>query len=634
MFKNAVRGIGWGLFFGLCYAWGDTLFVFKANKIFMRMDWDPFTPTTLSLAGLELVFALALSMLLGLFAGHKLLEPPTRFIHAMAAGSILMTWFGSPEVDLIFGMALAGVGIAHGLGWLGAWLWSRQPLATLSIPILLAFLWYPIQSIGLPARAATTEDGSRPVPTGKPNVLWVVFDTTRADHLPMYGYHRNTTPTVSALAEEGVVFERAYSTAPWTLASHAGMFTGTYSIQHGCTHEHLQLAPDRVTAAEVLYSIGYETGAFAGNPWFDHTSGLTQGFRDVGPAWRQFSLYNLFAIGRIRLLLMPQGQDKGGTEVVRGFKEWLEQDRDKDRPFFGFLNFLEPHSPYEQVPYEDAKRYLGQDLSWDEIVDVSHRHMSRQMFATDYVTTPEDTEIVVGLYDGGIYNADRRLGEVIALLKAQNLLDNTLIVLTSDHGEMFGEHDIYGHDVALYHPLVHVPMVVRYPAAFPKGQRVDNPVQTLDIFPTLAELIGIQDKVPSNVRGRSLLEHFRGQADPMRPVFAEHYRPSMTPMVKEIKRMGFDPQEFRLKSVQIRDHRLIRWPRDIEKVFDIKADPGELKDLKATQPELYAQLKAALDGFVAQNPADAAPRGPAPQMDKATCEKLRSLGYVQDCPGE
>lgn len=622
------------LLFGVIYALSETIFVYKVAGYVMEMLWNPFSMTTVRLMIWCVMLGTLNGLLLGLVLGKWLEGRPYWRVHLTAFLTIAWAIKVSPEFDQIMALALGGIGMTHGIMLALTWLLEKKGKLVLPAVAGYAAVWLVVLKLGLAPELIARADESRPKPAADaPNVLWIVFDTTRADHLSLYGYERKTTPYLEEFAKEATVFEEAYAAEPWTMGSHGSMFTGLYSARHWCNHEHLYLNADRTTSAEVLRDAGYDTAVFAGNPWFGDHSGLVQGFQKLIPAWRSFSLYNLFTVGRIRQLLMTDQLDKGAAEIKEGLSDWITRGRDKDRPFFAFVNLLEPHAPYDQVPKVDATRFMDSDVTWDEAQEVSRKYMSKGMFATDFEATPRDKKVAISLYDGGIYHCDQQVKAYIELLKQNNLLDNTLVIINGDHGEMFGEHHVYGHDVGLYHPLVHVPLIMRFPKVVPQGMRIDKPVQLLDLHTTLLELTGLQDKILPEVKGKSLLPLFSGGGDPERPVFAEYYRPSMRPLIKEVEKLGYDPKTFRLKSVQISRQRLIRYPTH-EFVFDLATDPEENVDLSATNPELYQKLKTVLDQFVLENPPAGDSTSGAPQMDAATREKLNSLGYVQDAPAE
>jgi len=629
MLHRLKYGLKLGLMGGLVYAWADSLSLFMTSKKMMNIVWDPFTPTTARIMVGMVLLGLVLGMMVGGIGVRRLERRPYRAVLALTGTLMAVLLATTHELALLL-LSLVGVVASFVTGLALVWLsqWKFRALF-LAVPAM-GILWFALMNLGLPDPIVRVNDSERPRPAPTvPNVLWVVLDTTRADHLPLYGHKNQTTPNIDALAREGVVFDRAYATAPWTVASHASMFTGLYSSQHWCNHEHLYLDERNDTIARILQDVGFDTAVFAGNPWLDDTSGLARGFSKVIPSWRSFTLYNLSLVGRLRILLMAGGQDKGAKASNEAFSAWFPEQQKSGRPFFAFFNYLEAHAPYHDVPFEDRRRFLPEGVSESEAISISQRIMERMVLANEYRATPREQDIARALYDGGIYNADRRLGEILDMLRKAGKLDSTLVIVTADHGELFGEHDIYGHDLNLYHPVLHVPLVMRLPGTLPAGVRVDKPVQLTDIFPSIMQVIGEGRRLPAEVRGQSVLPLLTGGGDLERPVFAEYYRPSMPPLITEIKRMGMDPSTFRLKSVQVRDLRLIRGPAG-ERLFDLSSDPGEERDLMSERPSEGQRLRGLLEQFVRENPVAGA-GGPvaAPEMDAAAKEKLRSLGYIQ-----
>jgi arylsulfatase A-like enzyme len=372
-------------------------------------------------------------------------------------------------------------------------------------------------------------------------VLWFVFDTTRADHLSLYGYPRPTSPHLDQVAREGVAFTRAYATAPWTLPSHASMLTGLYVHQHRADHGRFHLDTGIPMLSEFLLDAGYDTALFAGNPWLDAHSGLSRGFAHVVPAGRTPMIEKAFLAGLLRSRLSGGEADKGALESNTAFKAWLEHRAAGGRPFFVLVNYLEPHMPYHQVPAGDRERFLPAGTTLEEATSASNRFINLFSGRESGQPAAREKAIAQALYDGGIANIDRRFGEIIELLRRTGGLDDTLIIVTADHGELFGEHGIYGHDLGLYDPLIHVPLVMRLPGRVPAGARIDAPVQLVDLFPTVLELTGLRDRTPANAYGRSLWPVIAGVPQPDRPVFAEYTKPTLPWAVKAIRRMGFDP---------------------------------------------------------------------------------------------
>jgi len=288
--------------------------------------------------------------------------------------------------------------------------------------------------------------------------------------------------------------------------------------------------------------------------------------------------------------------------------------------------------PYHQVPAEDRDRFLPAGTTLEEADAVSNRFFSLTSPEGDgrYRPDARDRAIAEALYDGGIANIDRRFGELIELLRRNGTLDNTLIIVTADHGELFGEHEMYGHDHGLYHPLVHVPLVLRLPGRVPSGARLETPVQLVDLFLTVLELAGQLERRPVNAYGRSLWPVLAGVPEPVRPVFAELSKPTVPHSVEAVRRLGFDPATYALESVQLGELRLIQGPGHMKRLYDLAKDPGETIDAAAERPEELEVLGALLERFAQRNkPAGTTAGSTPPVMDAATTERLKALGYVR-----
>jgi arylsulfatase A-like enzyme len=314
-----------------------------------------------------------------------------------------------------------------------------------------------------------------------PNVLLIIWDTVRAANLGLYGYARPTTPELDKLAKGGATWSWAMAPAPWTLPSHCSMFTGLHPGEHSCRWDDpLRGAPE--TLATVFARAGWRTGGFVANPFYTtHETGLQAGFgvwEDFRLTPRQLFLSSTLmqtAIARdlltgegwsgrtraVRQLKLrgdpkPLADRKLATHVTDEFLAWQGRD---GRPFFAVLNLFDAHDPYE--PPEPWK--------------------------TRFSPQPDR----VALYDGGIAFMDHELGRLLATLEERGVLENTVVVVTSDHGEMFGEHELGNHGHALYMPLLHVPLVMRYPSRVPAGSRSDATVGLRDLAATLLDVAGI-----------------------------------------------------------------------------------------------------------------------------------------------
>ena len=321
-----------------------------------------------------------------------------------------------------------------------------------------------------------------------PNVLVIILDTVRAASMSFLGYPRATTPRLAALAAEGAVFEHAWSTAPWTLPSHAGMFTGRYPSQLS-TNWRDPLDGSVPTLAEALVARGYRTAGFAANHFYtSYESGLTRGFLEYADYRRtpkqvllsstltQTNLFWALLHGNgvlprlrdlvrldLRLQTMWTSDRKLATHVTDEFLSW--QAAATGRPFLAFLNMYDAHLPYDPPP-GFAERFA-----------------------------PEPSEL--DRYDGGIAFMDEALGAMFDTLRTRGVLDNTLVIISSDHGEGFGEHGLHGHGNSLYRPELHVPLVVRFPPRVRAGLRVAEPVTLRDLAATALDAAGPSPSAPA-----------------------------------------------------------------------------------------------------------------------------------------
>ena len=320
------------------------------------------------------------------------------------------------------------------------------------------------------------------MPSEAPNVLVIVWDTVRAMSVSLYGSRRNTTPGLERLAARGTTFEWAMAPSPWTLPSHCSMFTGLQPGEHSCRWDDpLRGAP--TTVAAEFAKRGWRTGAFVANLFYTtHETGLEQGFAhfsDFQVTWRQVLLASPLtqtAIGRDlirggswgqRFQSLRQGKLRGDPKPLNDRKlaatatdEFLTwQARDPGRPFFAFLNLFDAHDPYDPPP------------PWNRAFP--------------------DSSADLGAYEGAIGYMDSELTRVLGELERRGVLENTVVVVTSDHGEAFGEHRLFNHGHALYMPLLHVPLVIHAPGRLRAGARVSSTVPLRDLAATLLDLAGI-----------------------------------------------------------------------------------------------------------------------------------------------
>jgi arylsulfatase len=438
---------------------------------------------------------------------------------------------------------------------------------------------------------------------GAPNVLFVILDAGRADHFGAYGYSRPTTPNIDRLAREGIVFERAFTPAVYTLGAMSSVWTSQYPDRHHAEVSFAARLPaDRLTLAELLGAQGIHTAGFVANVIAGSFNGFDRGFAEFHEVWRDQAT-----------------SDAGG--LARTVPAWLDAHRDKR--FFAYVHFREPHSPYDPpAPYDTrfgadgpiakaARRAPGD--AWITEVNQGRR-----------ILTPEERDHLVRLYDGNLAFADDVVGQIRAALEKAGLLERTVVIVAADHGEALFEHKWIGHNVQLYDESVHVPLVVRLPSGKgpAAGTRVAAMTDLLDLAPTIADLFGVLGKGGSDQRfqGRSLL-----------PVLAGARGEAAV-----LSRTVWDRPRYSMRDA---GHKFLYDTRTgQEELYDLAQDPGETRSLVSTDPLRAAWSRQELHHWIA-SAARAATSGTAAPgtMTKEQCENLRALGYLGSdvkCPTE
>ena len=393
------------------------------------------------------------------------------------------------------------------------------------------------------------------------NVVLISIDTCRADHLSCYGYKRNTTPHIDAVAREGVLFQQALSPVPFTRPAHSTMFTGTYPPTHGVRLNNVEiLAGDNVTLAEILRDAGYQTAAFVSGFPMDAKFGVNQGFDTYDGRFTR------------KMAGSPDPVERTAEEVSRPAILWLEAHAAK--PFFLFLHYYDAHLPYQPPP----------------------------PYASEYADDP---------YAGEIAYVDSWIGQVLDRLRALGAYDDTLIVITADHGESLGEHGESSHGYFIYQGTQHVPLVIRAPHGS-KGRKFDGRVSLVDLLPTVLDLAGL--KTPAQVQGVSLRNGLEGgrAPDARRTLYCESLHPAQ---------FACSP----LNGIVEGAWKYIRAPR--QELYDLTKDPGEKSNVIEKEPQVAERLRDRLDEMLPEMEAAAPQRGPT-TADPDAVSRLQSLGYI------
>jgi arylsulfatase A-like enzyme len=430
-----------------------------------------------------------------------------------------------------------------------------------------------------------------PIPLNAPNVLLIVLDTVRAQNLSLYGYGRPTTPQLERLAKTGVVFERALSPAPWTLPSHASMFTGRFP--HELSADWLTpLDSANPTLAEVFRAHGYATAGFVANLLYcTYETGLNRGFvhyedYPVTPGMIAHSSWLARTLAEKLKPIMGSHQKlvrKSAAQLNKDFLRWLSH---KDqRPFFVFLNYMDAHEPYLPPKPFDLK--------------FASKRPRNPWVREDYKYSSEEIEELMAAYDGTIVYLDHQLGLLFDELGRQGLIENTLVIITSDHGEQFGEHGLMGHGNSLYRPLLHVPLVVSFPSRVPAGHHVHEPVTLRDIPSTVIELIKFEGK--SHFPGNSLARYWSDGNDLGKSAAAALSEVSQSINLAEwLPSMKGD-----MKSLVMNGMHYIQNGDGREELYDFENDPAEARDLAGSEKgrRVLEQFRQSLTTLLARNHA-------------------------------
>jgi arylsulfatase A-like enzyme len=510
---------------------------------------------------------------------------------------------------------LLSCGLAVQLGRLASV--CRQPFLTLvrrTTPLLSGAL-LAILSFTL-ARQSWSEYramSALPSPaTDLPNVLLIVWDTVRAKNLSLHGYARRTSPNLERLAARGIRFDRAFATAPWTLPSHASLFTGRWP--HELTAGwRVPLDGTYPTLAEYLSAHGYDTAGFVANLDFcSRETGLSRGFAHYEDypleTWDAFSRYTgigsrldvitpASVINRILKRfrgrtydVTPRAKEHAKTAMAidSSFLAWLTAQQARHRPFFAYLNYNDAHSPYEISDRSTPAFGLRATSYVDRLTMKSWETLDKAQLSIGHVQMATD------IYDDSISYLDRRLGVLLAELEKRGVLDNTLLILAADHGEHLGDHLLFLHGCSLYRQLVHVPLVVVPPSGARAGRIVSEPVSLREIPATVVDLLGLAGNAPFPGRslGRFWTTGERAQVARGEPLLME------TEKLPGLINQGREPAaRGSMSSLVLEGMHYIRTADGREELYLLDADPEERFNLAANSvgTEALKRMRAALE---------------------------------------
>ena len=444
---------------------------------------------------------------------------------------------------------------------------------------------------------------SRPSGPKRPYVLLIGIETLRADHVGCIGYSRNTTPTLDAIAKEGVVFSKAMATASWTMPAVMSVLTSLYPEVHGTTNYDRKLREDVTTLAEVLRENEYKTVAFVNNPTLDGRYGFCRGFElyDDFSAWLDF---------------VGLGRPVGGREVhqtltneplTRAALRWIEQHHQE--PFFMFAFYFDPHYDYTPPPPFDTMFDPNYDGSVDGRGIVQEPRRSNR-------PPQRDLDHIISLYDGEIRYTDTCVSKLLDAFARFGILDQTFVIIFGDHGDEFYEHGSTAHAHTLYNELIHIPLVLRWPSKVPEGKRFTALTSQVDIMPTILDYLGIQHQ--KTMQGTSLRDLIEGRVCRVHDfVFAGgrgHRCAVIGNQNKMILNPGAGAREF----------------------YDLVNDPREQNNIHQAKDSsaLVASFEHYLEQWSSENEKLAVqfPQGSdfeKVQLDEFRLKQLKALGYIQ-----
>ncbi len=447
------------------------------------------------------------------------------------------------------------------------------------------------------------------------NVVVLLVDTLRADHLGCYGYERDTSPNLDRLASEGVLFENAIAQSSWTSPSVASLFTSLYPSAHGVVRFSSKLGTNAPTLAQEMTARGRTTGGVSANIAFIRADrGFALGFSHFELAERRAGP------GDELEKILRRAPEEAAAVTDRGL---AFIDQATARPFFLYLHYLDPHSPYDAPPPHR-----------DRFLDDAQKSARPRFFGEAGMVSASaaDLPTLTALYDGEISYTDAEIGRFLDGLRERGLLERTVVVVTSDHGEELLDHGGFTHGSTLYREVVRVPLLVRMPEMAAAGRRVADVVELVDVGPTLLELVGPPDarktegqSLAAMLRPTALLERI-GLGSPSGTVGATGYSELSSRMKKEAKPSRHE------RALRRAGRSYLVSASGERELYDDVADPREQHDLAAAEPDTARDLARRIEALAASSAGSAAQSGSGSEdesMSEADRERLKALGYLQ-----
>lgn len=452
------------------------------------------------------------------------------------------------------------------------------------------------------------------------NIVLIVLDSVRRDHLSAYGYELETTPFLDSLTPSSVSYQNCFAPSVWTIPSHASLFTGKYVYEHGLYGRELQLAPDFATLAEGLTEKGYETVAITANSLVSPLTELTRGFEHDLQFRDRYIIGRKNPLSRIPLLnrslakfRLAWHRDSGATWINRRAQKWVNGRRE-NRPFFLFVNYMEAHLTYSP-PAEFRRLFLDDDEEqrWKRIEQDPLAYILGKSKLTD-----EDMALLGKLYDAELRYLDSQVANLYEIFETAGLNQNTLWVITSDHGENLGEHGMMDHQFCILDTLAHVPFIVHVPGSARAEQRqIRHLVEQKDLYSWLLD--GAEQSSAAYFLANPLPPHEYCLYEYLEPPLANFNTRDLDPGAKAALSRNF-------RAIRTRRFKLVEVAGCEYQLFDMITDPGEENDVANLFPQVTEELRALL----AQHPLNSHDSETRLTDDerKALEEQLNALGYL------
>jgi arylsulfatase A-like enzyme len=438
------------------------------------------------------------------------------------------------------------------------------------------------------------------------NIILISLDTLRADHLGCYGYERETSPAIDTLAEDSALFLNTYSSSPWTLSSHVSLLTSLNPMRHGVHYENEKMDSSLVTLADLLRQEGFACSAFTGGGFVNSVYGFSKGFDSYGQSSRGIR------------------QKDSAEWICASVLDWIDDHRDRD--FFLFIHTYQPHNPFSSPPPFNSF-FLDEDDRWDEIDMLEYVGGKKGIFKK---LPDRERRNIVNLYDGEIRYTDAKLiGPLMERLKELGIYDTSLIILTSDHGEEFYDHNGWEHGHTLYDELLKVPLIIKLPESQFAKTRISTIVRLIDVMPTILDEQGISVS-GLDLDGKSLVPVLRGKevADRRFVAYkADNILDSHVPQKLSVNEERNKLILNRSFTAQQLDFFAFPPPEPVPvELYDLSESPAEKKNIVDEKPRIASRLVQLINDLYAKIKEGKSEKA---DIDKELLEQLRALGYLR-----